>query len=375
MLDAPDLPLDDCTDAERLAWLRLSRSRNVGSVSFCRLLRRYGSAAKALEMLPELAARGGARAYQACSERQGVEEMERANSAGARMLRFGAPDYPVQLAEITDPPPFLWALGRVALAHRGAVALVGARNASSLGLRMARLLAGDLGARGHVITSGFARGVDTAAHDVALETGTVAVFAGGVDHIYPKENQALYQRMMAEGLILSEAPMGLEPQGRHFPRRNRIVSGLSDGVVLIEAALRSGSLITARCALEQGREAMAVPGSPLDARSTGCNDLIRQGAALVRDADDVEDALAAPRTLNFEEGSATFVHDELSSAVDPDLTGRAAALLSTAPIDIDTLARDLSVSAAHLAEALMDLELAGVVERRTGGLVALAQQA
>ncbi len=373
MLDAPS-PRDPCTDDDRLDWLRLARSRNVGSVSFRQLLARFGTAAKALAALPDMAARGGAQAYQACSVRQAVEEVERATAAGAVMLRLGHPGYPPRLPEIADPPPFLWAIGQIALAARASVAIVGARNASSLGLRMARHLAGELGERGHVITSGFARGIDAAAHEVALPTGTVAVFAGGADHVYPKENAALYDRIRTEGLILSEAPMGLEPQGRHFPRRNRIVSGLSDGVVLIEAAQRSGSLITARFALEQGREAMAVPGAPLDPRTTGCNDLIRQGAALIRNADDVEEALAAPRTLQFDDAASGFCFDAALGEAGGDLVARTAALLSPTPVDTDTLARDLGVSAAHLAAALLELELASVAERRAGGQVALADQ-
>lgn len=287
------------SDDDQLAWLRLSRSRNVGPASFQRLLVRYGTPIRALEAIPDLAARGGERAYQICSERQGMEEMERAAEAGAQMLCLGAPNYPLRLGEITDPPPFLWALGDPAWAQRDCVAIVGARNASSMGLRLARQLAAEMGARGYVIASGLARGIDAAAHHEAVAAGTVGVLAGGVDHIYPAENQALADAIRDKGLLLSEAPMGMKPQGRHFPRRNRIVSGLAQGVVLIEAAQRSGSLITARFALEQGREAMAAPGAPLDPRSSGCNEMIRQGAALIRNADDIEEALAAPRTLSM----------------------------------------------------------------------------
>lgn len=366
---------DGDTAADRLAWLRLARSRNVGPRTFRRLLARHGTAAKALAALPDMAARGGERAYQACSLAQGETEMERAEKAGARMLRLGAPDYPAKLAEIADPPPFLWALGDVALAARPTVGIIGARNASSVGLRMARTLAEELGARGHVVVSGFARGIDAAAHDAALSTGTAAALAGGVDTVYPKENEALAAKMREQGLLVSEAPMGLEPQGRHFPRRNRVVSGLSAGIVLIEAAARSGSLITARFALEQGREAMAVPGAPLDPRAEGCNDLIRQGAALIRSADDVEEALEAPRSLfGLAEDAEPFLLDAEpeEAAPDPDLASRAAALLGPAPVDVDDLARDLDVSPASLAVALMELELAGAVERRAGGMVALA---
>lgn len=363
------------TDDDRLAWLRLTRSRNVGPASFSRLLARFGSASAALSALPDLAARGGSGGYQACSERQGAEEMDRAARVGARMLRLGEAGYPARLAEISDPPPFLWALGDAALATRDGVAVIGARNASSLGLRMARTLTRDLGAAGHLVISGFARGVDAAAHEAALEAGTVAVMAGGVDHLYPKENANLYDAIRERGLFLSEAPVGLEPQGRHFPRRNRIVSGLSRGVVLVEAAARSGSLITARFALEQGREAMAVPGSPLDPRAEGCNELIRQGAALIRSAEDVEEALASPRTLTFHEAAAPFEGPDAPDPPPGDLAARAAELLGPAAVEADVLARDLGAHPAHLAAALLEMELAGVVERRAGGMVALASSA
>ena len=359
---------------DRLAWLRLARSRNVGPASFRRLLGRYGEAEAALEALPGLAARGGAPKYQPCSRRQGEQEIERALEIGATMLRLGEDGYPKRLAEIADPPPFLWALGDVSLAEQDAIAVVGARNASSLGLAMARRLASELGARGYVVASGFARGVDAAAHQAAIETGTIAVMAGGVDYVYPKENASLHFLIRERGLILSEAPIGLTPQGRHFPRRNRIVSGLSRGVALIEAAARSGSLITARFALEQGREAMAVPGSPLDARADGCNELIRAGAALIRNADDVEEALSAPRTLTLHEEPSVFTPQEAFDEPPPDLAARAQALLGPSAIEADVLARDLSVHPALLAEALIEMEIAGVIERRAGGGVALVAE-
>ncbi|MEM7271087.1 MAG: DNA-processing protein DprA [Pseudomonadota bacterium] len=361
------------TDAQRLAWLRLSRSRNVGPRSFRSLVGRFGGAARALDALPDLASRGGARAYEACSERQGVAEMERAAKAGARMLCLGDDAYPGRLAEIIDPPPFLWALGDPSLATGSVLGVIGARNASSVGLKMARMLGEDLGARGHVIASGLARGVDAIAHSAALKSGTIGVLAGGVDVTYPAENADLAAKMKEQGLLLSEAPMGLEPQGRHFPRRNRIVSGVSRAIIVIEAAARSVSLITARYALDQGREAMATPGSPLDPRAAGCNELIRQGAALIRDADDVEDVLGGPRSLSLHEPEELFQHD-VHLAPDPDLAARAAALLTAAPVETDQLARDLAVPAATLSEALLELDLAGRIERRPGGLIALAAE-
>ncbi len=359
------------SDAERLVWLRLSRSRNVGARSFQSLVNRFGGAGEALHALPDLAQRGGARAYEACSERQGAGEMERAQAAGARMLCLGSDDYPERLAEIIDAPPFLWALGDPALANGSVLALIGARNASSVGLRMARMLAEDLGGRGHVIASGLARGVDSAAHQSALATGTIGVLAGGVDHIYPAENEKLATKMAKTGLLLSEAPMGLTPQGRHFPRRNRIVSGLSRAVIVVEAAARSGSLITARYALDQNREAMATPGSPLDPRAEGCNELIKQGAALVRNADDVEEVLGGPRSLALHEPALLFDHN-IEVKPDPDLAARALSMLGVAPVEADRLARDLGVSPANLSEALLELDLAGRIERLPGGLISMA---
>lgn len=371
------------TDRDRLDWLRLARSRNVGPAGFARLLARFGAARAALEALPNLAARAGASYGLPWDEARAMEEMETAARLGARMLRRGAPDYPARLAEIADAPPILWALGPGPAGPEGAVAVIGARNASSLGLRLARRLTRDLAEGGRAVVSGLARGIDAAAHEAALETGTVAVLAGGVDVIYPKENARLYDAIRERGAILSEAPIGLQPLGRHFPRRNRIVSGLAEGVVLIEAAARSGSLITARCALEQGREVMAVPGSPLDPRAEGCNQLIREGAALIRDAADVEEALAAPRSLALKPGATAFREDALPLPDPPahderppdDLAARAAQLIGPEAVDMDRLARDLGADPATFAALLQEMELDGLVERRPGGLVALAPRA
>ena len=371
------------TDRDRLDWLRLARSRNVGPAGFARLLTRFGAARAALEALPSLAARAGASYGPPWDEARAMEEMETAARLGARMLRRGAPDYPARLAEIADAPPILWARGPGPAGPEGAVAVIGARNASSLGLRLARRLTRDLAEGGRAVVSGLARGIDAAAHEAALETGTVAVLAGGVDVIYPKENARLYDAIRERGAILSEAPIGLQPLGRHFPRRNRIVSGLAEGVVLIEAAARSGSLITARCALEQGREVMAVPGSPLDPRAEGCNQLIREGAALIRDAADVEEALAAPRSLALKPGAAAFREDAFPLPDPPtqddrppdDLAARAAQLIGPEAVDMDRLARDLGADPATFAALLQEMELDGLVERRPGGLVALAPRA
>ena len=280
------------SEAAQLDWLRLARSRRVGPATFIRLIREFGSANAALEELPRIASEAGVRDYAAASRAEVDAEWQAAATAGARPLLLGAPDYPPLLATISDPPPFLWALGAPELARRPVVALVGARNASALGGRMASRLAGELGEMGFVIASGLARGIDAAAHRAALATGTIAAQAGGVDDVYPSENAGLAAEIAATGLRVSEMPMGHGPRAQDFPRRNRIVSGLALGIVVVEGALRSGSLLTARNALDQGREVMAVPGNPMDARAGGCNQLIRDGATLVRSAADVAEALS-----------------------------------------------------------------------------------
>ena len=352
-----------------LDWLRLTRSRRVGPATFIRLVREHGSAAAALAALPRIAAEAGVSGYAAASRADAEAEWRKAEAAGARPLLLGADDYPPLLATIPDPPPLLWAIGDPAVAARPAVALVGARNASALGCRMASRLAADLGAAGFVVASGLARGIDAAAHRAALATGTIAAQAGGVDTVYPAENAALAAEIAAHGLRLSEMPIGHEPRAQDFPRRNRIVSGLALGVVVIEGALRSGSLITARNALDQGREVMAVPGNPLDGRAGGCNALIRDGATLVRDAADVAEALAAalgdlPRPAPAPEPAPAPPPGDV-------LEARLLGLLSTAPVTEDTLTRSLAAPAAAVAAALVDLELAGRILRHPGGLVSL----
>ena len=279
------------TEVVWLSWLRLLRSRRVGVSTFFRLMSEYGSAEAALDVLPDIAADAGVKDYRVFSTDAARDEWERARQAGAVPIAYGAPDYPEPLAQIPDPPPFVWTLGDAAILHRPMVAVIGARNASSLGTRMARKLASELGEAGYVVVSGLARGIDTAAHLAAIDTGTVSVFAGGVDIVYPAENAVLAQEIQEKGLRLSERPVGLAPQARDFPRRNRIVSGLAQAVVVVEAAAKSGSLITARTALDQGRDVLSVPGHPFDARAAGSNFLIRDGATLVRSAKDVIEAI------------------------------------------------------------------------------------
>ncbi len=287
----PNTPHPTPLGEDPVLWLRLIRSRRVGPVTFHRLIEEHGGVAAALRALPEVAAAAGIANYELCPEGVVLAEMRQARKVGARLILHGDVGYPSALAGLADAPPVLWVRGDAALLTRSAVALIGARNASSLGLRMARRLGAALGAAGQVVVSGLARGIDAEAHRAALATGTVAVVAGGVDVVYPEDNADLSRMIVERGCLVSEQPMGTLPQARHFPARNRIVSGLARAVVVVEAAAGSGSLITARLALDQGREVMAVPGHPFDARAAGCNGLIRDGALLIRGAEDVVEAL------------------------------------------------------------------------------------
>ena len=372
-------PLPPTTEDGRLSWLRLLRSRRVGIATFYRLLTECGSADAALAALPKIAAAAGVTDYAPCPEGVAKAELFAARQSGARMLCIGAPDYPQALLDISDPPPMLWAMGDMSVLGRPRVALVGARNASSLGTRMARAIATDLGAEGYAVVSGLARGIDTAAHAATLETGTIAVMAGGVDMLYPAENAGLAADILRHGLRLSEQPMGLQPQARHFPRRNRIISGLSAAVVVVEAAHRSGSLLTARNALDQGREVLAVPGHPMDGRSAGCNALIRDGARLIRNAADVIEALppahapAPPRQAQLPLAGVPAPPPETrglreTAALHSLILDR----LGPTPLAEDQLIRDLGGRSADLAPALVDLELSGDILRQPGGLVSRA---
>lgn len=370
------------TEEERLAWLRLIRSRRVGPGTFARLMAEHGSAEAALAALPGVARDAGLDEYQPCAADLAARELDAGLRCGARLLCLGAPDYPAALAAIADAPPVLWALGRGDPLARPAVAVVGARNASSLGQRMARRLAEGLGYHGYSVVSGLARGIDAIAHQAALKTGTVAVMAGGVDVIYPSENATLAAAIADQGLRLSEQPPGLTPQARHFPRRNRIIAGLSRAVLVVEAADGSGSLITAHDALDQGREVLAVPGHPLDPRAAGTNALIRDGARLVRDVDDLIEALgpadrtpatvqtkppmAKPRQDPPQPGTRTPVPDTLR------LHRMILDQLGAAPLAEDQLIRDIGLPAAAVAPALLFLELDGRIRRQPGGLLARA---
>lgn len=362
---------------ERLDALRLVRSRRVGAVTYHRLMAEHGSAQAALAALPGIARAAGVETYEICPLGVVEAEMRQGAKAGARLLVHGEAEYPGALLDLPDAPPVLWALGDVSLLNRPAVAMVGARNASSLGLRMARRLGQGLAAAGFTVVSGMARGIDAEAHGAALaegEASTVAVMAGGVDVIYPPENTALAAEIAAKGCRISEQPLGLDPQARHFPMRNRLVSGLSRAVVVVEAAAQSGSLITARMALDQGREVMAVPGHPFDARAAGCNMLIRDGALLVRSAADVLEALGTVTTARPDPGQRLPPVPDPAPARRPLketalLASMILARLGPSPLAEDQLLRDLAISPSELAPELLSLELDGRIARQPGGLL------
>ncbi len=354
-------------EEDRLLWLRLIRSPRVGPKTFHRLMAEHGDAGAALEALPAIAKAAGVDDYTPCTAERAQAEIEIARAKGARMLCFGTDAYPHTLASIADPPPVLWCMGQRGPILRPMVALVGARNASSLGTRMARSLAEGLGQAGYTIVSGLARGVDAAAHHGSLKTGTIAVMGGGVDVIYPAENAILAAAIADQGLRLSEQPMSLHPQGRHFPPRNRIISGLALAVVVVEAAEKSGSLITARDALDQGREVMAVPGHPVDGRAGGCNRLIREGATLVRHVEDVLEVLE--RLQEPERPAPAVVPPTPERAAPADLEQALLDLLGPTPVAEDQIIRDMALSASVVSPALVMLEIQGSVRRHPGGLI------
>jgi DNA processing protein len=361
---------------ERLQRLRLIRSENVGPITYYGLVERFGSAEAALAALPELSRRGGrAKAVKVCPQADAEREIEALEAAGARLIARDEPDYPPMLAEIDAAPPLISVLGNARILGRRVIAVVGSRNASLNGRRFAGNISAALGAAGFVVVSGMARGIDTAAHRGALATGTVAVVAGGIDVVYPQENAGLYAEIAACGAVISEVPPGVHPQARHFPRRNRLISGLALGVVVVEAGLHSGSLITARMALEQGREVFAVPGSPLDPRARGANHLIRQGAALTESAEDVLDLVDRPIERRADVISRPAIEAPPPSI--PDDTGvetarrTIAESLSPTPVTVDEIIRTCQLSPAVVTTVLLEWELAGRLERHPGNKVSL----
>ena len=382
---------------ERLAWLRLARSGGIGPVTIRDLVAHFGGAAAALDALPDLAKRGGrARPLRICSQSEAEDEVARLERIGARLIARDDLDYPPALAAIEDAPPVITVRGRddflAAPKIATAIALVGARNASANGRRIAADMAAGLAQSGILVVSGMARGIDTAAHlgafagmapgtiaDPRAGGGTIAVVAGGIDVLYPPENGALFKRLGMEGLIVAEAAPGTEPVARHFPRRNRIISGLSRAVVVVEAAVKSGSLITARFALDQGREVMAVPGSPLDPRCRGGNRLIREGARLVEDFIQVIESLEGPVTPNLSLHKNLQIEPQVSendilSEADK-VRGEVLSLLGPSPVTVDELVRQCHCSAPVMGMVLLELDLAGRLERHPGHRVSLLMQA
>lgn len=359
-------------ERERRDRLRLIRSESVGPVTWRRLVDRFGSAGRAIAALPDLARRGGRTAPLMIPSADDVDrELAELARLGARLLVLGDADYPPALAAIEDAPPTLAVRGNVELLARRSLAIVGSRNASISGRRLAETLAADLGRAGLVVVSGMARGIDAAAHRGALPTGTVAVVAGGIDVVYPPENASLYEAIAMAGAVVAEPPPGVQPLARHFPRRNRIIAGLSAGVLVVEAALHSGSLITARLALEQNRDVFAVPGSPLDPRSRGGNDLIRQGGVLTESADDVLSTLGG--CLRHRPPAAPPIVAAPLIEADTGEGPRAliAAALSPTPVGVDELIRTCQLSPSVVTTILLEWELAGQLERHPGNRVSL----
>lgn len=356
---------------DQIARLRLIRSENIGPITYFQLLARFGSAAAAISAIPDLAARGGGRPPKLAARAVVEREIDAVAKMGARYLFLGQGLYPPLLAELESAPPALVVMGHPTLLDRTAVAMVGARNASAAACRFARQLAQKLGDTGAVVVSGLARGIDTAAHDGSLETGTIAVVAGGIDIFYPPENEARQRAIAERGLLVSEQPPGVEPRARHFPARNRIIAGLAHGTIVVEAAPRSGSLITARCAADAGREVMAVPGSPLDPRAQGCNQLIRDGATLVQDAEDVMEAINPMRTRPFRQPDRGYGGSGASAEAEDDARDGITGLLNGTPVPVDELVRQSGMPPAVVQTVLLELELAGRLERHAGGKVSL----
>lgn len=359
------------SEGERFDRLRLIRSPRIGPVSYRQLLARFGSAGEALRAIPMLAERGGGRA--SVAEAGAIErEIAASRALGARYLLMGDADYPALLDQMEGAPPALIVKGDGTLAGRPCVAMVGARNASAAACRFARILAQDLGQREAVVVSGLARGIDTEAHRGSIGSGTIGVIACGIDVVFPPENRDLQAEVAGRGLLVTEHPPGVQPLARHFPARNRIIAGLALGTVVVEAAPKSGSLITARLAGEAGREVMAVPGSPIDPRAQGCNELIRQGATLVQNAADVMEAIGGFDPRIVRQGSFEFVGEPVSSDVAAGERAAVVALLGHAAVPVDEVIRLSGLSPAVVQTVLLELELGGRLERHAGGRVSLA---
>jgi len=356
------------------SWLQLARCENVGPITFHQLLKRYGTPEEALKALPELAAQGGLKRSLRLVSRAEIErELASLAQFGAQLITFNSPLYPPLLRHIDSAPPLLAVKGNLSLLQEPTFAIVGARNASAMGKKMAHSFAEKLGDEGWAIVSGLARGIDGAAHQGSLKSGTIAVLAGGIDQTYPPENEALYHQIAEEGVLVAESPFGVQPQSTLFPRRNRIISGLSRALLIVEAALKSGSLITARNALEQGREVFAIPGHPLDPRARGCNHLIKNGAVLIETVEDILGEISAAAPLEFKEETA-----QIKSPSSPHSLQKSRQIvnenLSLVPISIDELVRECQLSPSDLWIVLLEMEIAGRIERLPGGKVALKEE-
>lgn len=359
--------------AERIARLRLARSDGIGPITFRRLIERYGSGLRAAEQVPELAKRGGrAKPLKLLALSEAEDEAARIEKIGATLLVWGDDNYPASLAAIEDAPMTLAVLGKIEIFEKPAVAIVGSRNASLQGRKFAENIAAGLGRAGVCVVSGLARGIDTAAHAASLATGTIAVLAGGVDVVYPAENKTLYDHIAAGGAVVAENELGVQPTNQHFPRRNRIISGLSLGVVIVEGTLKSGSLITAHLAADQGREVFAVPGHPMDPRASGPNSLIRDGAVLVNGAADILDTIARMKDRRIREPEPIppdFTADEPDAATLDQARTRLLPLLGAVPAGVDELIRETRLPAPAVQTILLELELAGRLTRHPGNRV------
>ena len=375
LFSEPSLEASSLSENEKISWLRLIRSQNIGPITFYKLLARYGTASNALETLPEISKKQKKELY-ICSIEEAEKELAALSSFGAGVLYAGAEDYPLALAAIEDAPPILTYRGDKNFLHQSGVGIVGARNASHNGRKFAQHLARDLGQGGQMIFSGLARGIDTSAHEGSLENGTVAVIAGGIDIIYPEENTKLYHAICEQGCVVAESPFGQKPFAQSFPRRNRIISGLSNGVIVVEASLRSGSLITARLAAEQGRDVFAVPGFPFDPRAAGPNKLLKDGAILVEKAQDVVEHLhlfksseiSYPHTGLNEESENSFLF-EGDEHITENASEQILNTLSMLPVHMDEVFRDLNISPATGNSTILELEITGKIKRVPGGKI------
>ncbi len=362
--------------------LRLIRSENVGVKTFHTLIKLYGSASRALEAIPELSIKGGrSKPIKLCSKQEATKEIEDCNKIKAQVVSYKDKTYPSMLKTIDDWPPIITCLGKLDILNTTKIAIVGARNASLNGCKFTYSMANELGARNITVTSGLARGIDTSAHQGSISTGTIAVVAGGIDHIYPPENEYLYRQIAEQGVIVAELPFGTAPKGQHFPQRNRIISGLSSGVLIVEASFGSGSLITARYAIQQNREVFAVPGFPLDPRAQGTNSLIKQGAKLVDSVDDIMQELDTLRSIELEsnynmayENTGGFANRQNISFDEQQVKEARKAIsekLSSMPVDIDELISVCSLPTPIMLVAILELELAGKIMRHPGNKVSL----